>query len=298
MAFDPPDSRPPATSPIEPVELRADSTFQFRCHPGIACFNACCRNIDIALAPYDILRLKRHFGMTSKEFVAEYTVPFEMDSHGMPGLKLRTRPGTTECVFLGERGCTVYDDRPVACRYYALGNMGVRRKDETRVEDIYFIVRESHCLGHEEPHRQTVAEYRAEQGIEHYDAMNRAWREIVLKKRSSGPAVGAPTARSLQLFDMCSYDLDSFRAFIQSDGFREVFDADDEVLDVLAGAEDGLLAFSMRFLNQVLFGEETIPIRQGARERRVTKRKALWAARRREAVARHRTELENQQYGE
>lgn len=194
------DDCPPAPGPIQPVELRADSEFQFRCHSGLACFNACCKNIDIALTPYDILRLKRRLGVTSKEFVSEYTIPFEMDSDGMPGLKLRPKPETTECAFLGERGCTAYDDRPVACRYYALGNAGVRRKDESEVEDIYFVVRESHCLGHGEPCRQTVADYRAEQGIEHYDAMNRAWRTIILKKRSSSPAVGTPSARSLQLY--------------------------------------------------------------------------------------------------
>ena len=34
--------------------------------------------------------------------------------------------------------------------------------------------REPHCLGHEEPEEQTVAEYREEQGIEPYDEMNRA----------------------------------------------------------------------------------------------------------------------------
>lgn len=176
--------------------------------------------------------------------------------------------------------------------------MGVRRKDEPQVENIYFVVRESHCLGHEEPHRQTVADYRTEQGIEHYDEMNREWRDIVLKKRSSGPTVGAPSARSLQLFDMCSYDVDSFRAFVQSDGFRDLFDADDAALEELARDEDKLLAFSMQFLNQVLFGVESIPIRPGARERRISKRKAVWAARRRDAVARHREDLERQQYGE
>ena len=83
-----------------------------------------------------------------------------MDAHGMPGLKLRAKRGTTACAFLTERGCSVYTDRPVSCRYYALGSIGVRRKDEARVDDVWFVVREPHCLGHEEPHEQTVAEYR------------------------------------------------------------------------------------------------------------------------------------------
>ena len=289
--------RPPA-SPVEPVELGPDSRFRFRCHPGIACFNACCRDIDITLTPYDIVRLKRRLGLESKEFVARYTIPFEMDAHGMPGLKLCAKPGTTECAFLTKQGCSVYTDRPVSCRYYALGNVGVRRKDEAGVDDVWFVVREPHCLGHEEPREQTVAEYREEQGVERYDEMNRAWRDIVLKKRSSGPTVGAPSPRSLQLFDMCSYDTDSFREFVRSAGFREVFDmADPAVADIL-GDDERLLAFSMRFLKQVLFGETTIPVRRDARKRRMEKRREIRAARREEAATQYREDQARRQYGD
>ena len=78
----------PETSPVQPHELTLDDAFQFRCHPGIDCFNACCRNIDITLTPYDIIRLKRRLKLDSDAFVASYTTPFELDFHGLPGLKL------------------------------------------------------------------------------------------------------------------------------------------------------------------------------------------------------------------
>jgi len=260
---------PPFKSPVQPVELTLDSTIQFRCHKGIACFNECCRNIDLTLTPYDILRLKNHFGMTAPEFVARYTIPFEMDSHGLPGLKLAAKAGTTECVFLSEEGCSVYQDRPLACRYYTLGNMGVRKKDVAKVEDIYFLVKESHCLGHNEPFNLTVREYRKEQGIEPYDEMNREWRDIVIKKRSSGPTIGRPTERSLLLFDMCSYDMDSFRDFIQTDGFQDVCDVPRETMEHLKADEEELLKFAFRYLKQVLFGEMTIAVKKDAREKRL-----------------------------
>ena len=159
----------PFKSPVQPHQLRVDDTFQFHCHPGISCFNACCRNIDIQLTPYDILRLKTRMSLDSKDFVARYTMPFEMDHHGVPGLKLSTKRGSTECVFLTEQGCSVYEDRPAACRYYALGSMGVRKKDSSVVADVYFVVKEEHCKGHLEPKRQTVREYRQEQGVDEYD---------------------------------------------------------------------------------------------------------------------------------
>jgi len=284
----------PYESPVQPVQLHRDNHFRFDCHPSLACFNACCKSIDITLTPYDILRLKRRLGLSSKELVGRYTVPFEMDTHGMPGLKMAAKPGTSECVFLGENGCAVYDDRPVACRYYALGAMGVRKKDSATVEETYFVVKEAHCLGHDEVKRQTVAEYRKEQGIEIYDERNRAWRDVVLKKRSGGPAVGSPSPRSLQLFDMCSYDLDSFREFVQSDGFREIFDVDDDEMATLLADEDALLEFAMRFLKQVLFGEKTISVKAHARRRRMEKRKRLWRQRHEEELARRRESHEAQ----
>jgi hypothetical protein len=139
---------------------------------------------------------------------------------------------------------------------------------------MYFVVREPHCKGHEEPKTQTVREYRIEQGIDRYDVMNREWRDIILKKRSSGPTVGAPSARSLQLYDMCSYDMDKFREFIQTPGFTGIFDADAIGMDKLLQDEELLLTFAMRFLKQVLFGEMTIPQRAGAREARLEQRRA------------------------
>ncbi len=263
----------PWESPVQPVELGLDSEIRFDCHKGVSCFNACCKNIDITLMPYDILRLKRRAGLTSSQWVARHTVPFHLDAHEMPGLKMATKPGTSECVFLREAGCSVYEDRPTACRYYALGSMGVRRPAGDGVDDIYFTVKEDHCKGHEEPRRLSVRQYRNEQGIEKYDKMNREWRDIILKKRSSGPTVGKPSDRSLQLFDMCSYDMDNFRDFIAGDGFVEVFDLGPEERAALMEDEDKLLLFACRFLKQVLFGEMTIAVKADARERRLEKKR-------------------------
>ncbi len=265
------EQQPFYSSPIEPIELKLNSVIQFDCHKNISCFNACCRNIDIVMTPYDIVRLKQRFGLLSHEFVGTYTTPYPMDHHDMPGLKLNTKPGTTECVFLSEEGCTVYEDRPAACRYYALGSMGVRNKDASQVEDIYFLVKENHCCGHEEPRTISVADYREEQGVDVYDEKNREWRDVVLKKRSSGPTVGRPSDRSKQLFDMCSYDLDSFREFIQTEGFMEIYEISSDQMSTLVRDEDGLLKFSMQFLKQVLYGEMTIPMKPDAREKRIQK---------------------------
>jgi Fe-S-cluster containining protein len=263
----------PHRSPILPTELGLDDTIQFDCHKGIACFNACCKNIDIMLTPYDLLRLKRRLGLTSRQLIARHTVPYEMDAHGMPGLKMLTKEGSHECQFLTTEGCGVYEDRPAACRYYALGAMGVRKKDSPTVDDVYFVVKEDHCLGHNEPRRLTVREYRHEQGVEVYDDMNRDWRDVVLKKRSSGPTVGRPTERSFDLFWLASYDIEGFRAFVMGEGFQDTFAMDDEMRRRLETSDEELMQFAFRFLKQVLFGEVTLEKRKGADERRIARRK-------------------------
>ncbi len=284
----------PFQSPVQPTELTLDSEIQFDCHPGVSCFNACCKNVDITLTPYDLLRLRQRLGLSSQELVARFTMPFEMDHHGMPGLKLLTKPGKSECVFLRESGCSVYEDRPAACRYYALGSMGMRKKDSAAVEDLYFLVKEAHCRGHEEPKKLTVRQYRQEQGIAPYDEMNRDWRDIIIKKRSSGPTLGAPSERSFQLFDMCSYDLDSFRDFVQSPSFQSLFEVDPQALQQLKTDDEALLRFAMRFLKQVLFGEKNIPMNPAGRERRLAERGEGYAQRRQKAMESHRAAQEQQ----
>jgi hypothetical protein len=266
------------TSPIVPVELDLDDRFQFRCHKGIACFNKCCENIDIMLTPYDIVRLKHRFGMSAREFIDAYTVDFAMDGHGMPGLKLRTQEGSSACINLTPEGCGVYSDRPAACRYYALGLVSMRRKDAATEEDSYFVVKERHCLGHDEPQVQTVHDYRREQGVDEYDEINREWRQIVLKKRSSGPTIGAPSPRSFELFFLASYDIDGFRDFVTSAGFGDVFDLDHAFRAALLEDDVKLLKFGFRLLKQVLFGEMTIPFKRDSREKRLERYRERKAA--------------------
>ncbi|MDH4189679.1 MAG: YkgJ family cysteine cluster protein [Betaproteobacteria bacterium] len=270
---------PLPVSPVQPVALGLEEKFRFRCHQGIACFNRCCESIDILLMPYDIVRLKNRLDVSSREFIDRYTRDSELDAHGMPGLKLAKKPGTSACVFLTAEGCGVYEDRPSACRYYALGLMAMKKKDTDVEEDAYFVVKEAHCLGHEEAHTQTVGEYRREQGVDVYDEKNRDWRRIILKKRSSGPAVGRPSQRSFELFFLASYDIDGFRAFVASEGFRRVFELDEGYYAKLLADEDELLAFAHRYLRQVLYGEQSIALRADEAARRAAIYQAKLAAR-------------------
>ena len=66
-----------------PGQLAGDTVIQFRCHKDIDCFNTCCKNIDNMLTPFDILRLKKRLGITSAEFLRQYTEPFDRASDAL-----------------------------------------------------------------------------------------------------------------------------------------------------------------------------------------------------------------------
>ncbi|MFO1218337.1 MAG: YkgJ family cysteine cluster protein [Burkholderiaceae bacterium] len=265
------DTPPFVASPVTPQTLEGSAPLQFQCRKGIACWNACCSNIDIALTPVDIVRLKARLELASSQFLAQYTLPYEMEKDGIAGVKLKPVDGGTACRFMTDAGCSVYDDRPTACRYYPVALLSMRKQDEAVDRQYYAIVREDHCLGHREPRTQTIDAYRAEQGVVEYDELARGWRQLVLKKKSTGPTVGKPSKRSLELFFMTCYDVDRFRSFVASDAFCGVFDLPDDELRQALIDDHALLLFGYRFLRQVLFGEMTIPMKAASVEQRRTR---------------------------
>jgi Fe-S-cluster containining protein len=258
-------------SPVVPEMVDGGKTIQFQCRKGIACWNACCSNIDISLTPYDILRLKRRLGFASAQFLQQYAVPYELEKDGIAGVKLKPVAGGTACQFMTPEGCSVYEDRPTACRYYPVALLSMRKQDEYTDTHSYALVKEAHCLGHQEPRSLTIDDYRAEQGLTEYDEQGRGWRQLVLKKMSSGPTVGKPSVKSRQLFFMTCYDIDTFRAFVDSGPFNELYDVPPAERQAMMGdsleAEQRLLQFGYRFLRQVLFGEESIALHKEAAEK-------------------------------
>lgn len=262
-------------SPVMPTMFDESKEIQFSCHKGIGCWNACCANIDISLTPYDIIRLKKRLGISSTEFLREYTVPHEMEKDGIAGVKFRPVDGGTACRFMQPEGCAVYEDRPTACRYYPVALLSMRKQDEYTDTQSYALVKEDHCKGHDVARRLTIADYRREQGVEEYDELARGWRQLILKKKSAGPAIGAPSLKSRQLFFMACYDIDTFRDFVESEAFNKLFKLEPEMRQMLMEDDVELMQFAFRFLKQVLFGENSIEVDEQAAQERLKK----WQAR-------------------
>jgi len=287
----------PFSSPVQPAQLELESKICFECKPGISCFNACCKQADITLAPYDIIRLKNRLGLSSGEFLKKHTVPFELDAHGMPGIKMRTTDVDPVCLFMDEeKGCTVYEDRPTSCRYYPVALLSSRRSDEYHDEQHYALVEEEHCMGHKEPRELTIADYRKEQGVEEYDELNRGYYQLILKKKSAGPSIGKPSDTSFQFWFMVCYDADRFKTFLQAPNFRTVYDLTDDEFQEIIDNDVARLKFGYKLLAQVLYGEETIPLKDGAFEKRMEERKEVLDARRQAEIEVHQSKEPFEKY--
>ena len=285
-------------SPVVPTMVSENHVIQFSCHKGISCWNACCSNIDISLTPYDVLRMKTRLGISSTEFLKNYTVPYEMEKDGMAGVKFKSVENGTACRFMTEEGCSVYEDRPTACRYYPVALLSMRKQDEYVDRDSYAIVEEGHCKGHLEKRPISIGDYRKEQGLEEYDELARGWRQLVLKKKSSGPTIGKPSLRSRQLFFMACYDIDKFRDFIQMESFGKLFELPQEEKEALLKDDVALLQFAFRFLRQVLFGEESIALNAEAAQERLAKVQEKRLVEEREAAKKRALEAEQEMGGD
>jgi len=266
-------------SPVMPELLEGTTTIQFQCHKGIDCWNACCSNIDISLTPVDILRLSRRLDISTTEFLVQYTFPYELEPNGIAGVKFKPVENGSACQFMRPEGCDVYSDRPTACRYYPVALLSMRRSDEYTDRNAYALVKEAHCHGHNEPRQLTIEEYRQEQGVAEYDELGRGWRQLVLKKKSSGPTIGAPSKRSLQLWFMACYDLDRFRDFVASTAFNEVYDIPWNEMQKILSTDTELMLFAFQFLRQTMFGEESIKMKADAFEKRLARRREIEAVR-------------------
>ncbi len=178
---------------LEPV-----TKFRFLCHRSLSCFNECCRNLTLALTPYDVLRLRRKLGMGSSSFLERYTNWHVGHETGLPVVVLKTKNGC--CPFVRDYGCSVYSDRPSACRLYPLARLKVGSGE------YYYLLREDFCLGHNEAREWSVEEWVADQGADVYNTMNDLFAELIAVARAK--RFGADVAEKIY---MACFDLDRFR---------------------------------------------------------------------------------------
>ncbi|MCU0303505.1 MAG: YkgJ family cysteine cluster protein [Thermoanaerobaculales bacterium] len=251
-------------------QLAADESFEFTCHPGVPCFNQCCADVNIILTPLDVLQLARRTGLHTRLFLDTYTGnPITKDLQ-LPVVLLKMRDDEgKKCPFVGEEGCTVYQDRPWACRMYPLGMAIPPARAGVEPEPIFFVFEDDHCQGRLQPDAVawTAERWRADQRLVERDEIEAGFRELVSHPWFIGGRQLDPK-RMHMLYTAC-YDLDSFREFVFESTFLERFELDDDLVADIKTNDVALLRFAFRWLRFALFKEPTMKVREGAAERSV-----------------------------
>ena len=246
------------------METIKDGRFSFACHPGVLCFTRCCCDLDLAITPYDVLRLKNRLDISSGDFLDRYTTDQVRHNCGLPMLMLKMKNDSKRtCPFLGPEGCTVYQDRPGACRLYPVARAA--KYVGGRVKEQHFLLKEPHCLGFQEKKEWTDKEWLADQGLELYNEMNSLWMAI----NQSGKETNTPppiTEEKLKMYFMACYNLDMFKKFVFESSLLDLFQIDKKTVSRLRIDETELLKFSFRWLQFAIFAKNTMKPKKGVIE--------------------------------
>ncbi len=245
--------------------LTEDSEFKFACHKNVPCFNECCADVNIFLTPYDIIRLKKNLDITSTEVLKKYTIsPFD-ENLKYPVLLLKMNDDKKKtCPFVGKNGCTVYPDRPWACRMYPLGMASPKDDNEELDKEFYFLLEENICQGFKEDHKYTVGEWLKDQGISEYNKMGEGFKELTLHKVFQKKQNLEP--RKIEMFFLACYDIDRFRDFVFKSTFLTKFIVDKDTQKNIKEDDIALLNFGYKWLHFALFGEDTMTIKEDIKE--------------------------------
>lgn len=232
-------------------ELRPGATFQFACHPQVPCFNACCSDLTLMLTPYDVLRLRRGLGMASREFIRPFCEVAAQGTAGFPTVRLRMLENDRRaCPFVREAGCSVYENRPSACRTYPLGR-ATRLDDAGQPMEQFFVVKEPHCRGFEQQRQWSSETWLANQGLEDYNRFNDRLMELMSRVRRAGRSLDQ---KQVNLAFLALYQPDDFRRFVQDMGVLSHVVLDPERERAMLQSEEAMLEFGMDWLELALIG--------------------------------------------
>lgn len=226
--------------------------FAFSCHRELSCFNACCRNKHLPLSPYDVLRLRKALKLDSDRFLVDYAV-YALDSRsGFPVISLKMREDTRKtCPFVGPEGCSVYDDRPTACRLFPLGRASRSGGNGESRDQFFFLQDVPGCLGKGEPKIWTVDAWLKDQGVVPYIAINDKMLDLLFHpKRETGRPLDD---RQMQKLIVACYNLDAFREFVAETKLLDASRLNGETRSRIEQDDTALLMFGFAYLTATLF---------------------------------------------
>ena len=247
--------KPEVIDRLPGIPLKKGDTFNFRCHKDLTCFNQCCRNLNLFLYPYDVLRLKRRLNLNSDQFIASHVDVVLRKGNYFPDVLLRMADNETQtCPFLSDAGCTVYPDRPDTCRTFPVEH-GMLFKDRPGASEIISFFRPpDFCQGQHENQALTVAQWAQDQKAVTYNQMTARWASIkaLFQKDPWGPE-GLDGAKGKMAF-MAAYNIDRFRDFVFQSSCLKRYRVKKTLAKKLRVSDRELLLFGFEWIRYFVWG--------------------------------------------
>jgi len=237
------------------IPVHEKDSMPFECCSDNPCFNECCRDLNQALTPYDILRLKRNLGISSQAFLKKYTSFHYGPGSGLPIVTFKPNPATGhECPFVTAMGCSVYEDRPGSCRLYPLARAIAMDRETGEIDEYFALIEEEHCKGFGKKSGMTVRQWLEGQDVGLHNLHNDKLMELISLKNKILP--GKLEGVQSDQFYLALYDLDEFRTQIFDHDLVADFGLSKFFFEAIKSHDEALLDFGIGWVKNMLFGIE------------------------------------------
>jgi hypothetical protein len=244
------------------MRLKPGDTFNFRCYPGIACFNRCCRNLNLFLYPYDVVRLRKNLEISSDRFLEEYVDVVLRQDNYFPDVLLRMAENAERtCPFLGPDGCSVYPDRPDTCRSFPVERGLMYDAKTGKNQPVYIFRPPDFCEGRLEEPTWDVRSWTRDQEAVRYAQMTSRWAELKqLFQTDPWGSEGPRGARGRMAF-MAAYNMDRFREFVFESSFLKRYKLKPVLIKKIRGDDLELLKLGFDWIELFVWNKPSKKIR-------------------------------------
>jgi len=248
-------------------QIGIKDTFSFQCNVDVTCFNKCCRNLNLFLYPYDILRLKNNLSITSDEFIDKYLNMVLRPSNYFPDVLLEMNDNKEKtCPFLNDNGCSVYKDRPDACRTFPVEQgliyNGTRKDTQKQGTFVYFFKPPNFCMGQYKSKKWTPKTWAIDQEAVEYNKMTAIWAELKYLFQNNPWADEGSNGPKAKMAFMSAYNIDLFRDFVFNSSFLKRYKVKSNIIKKIKENEVELMKFGFSWIKFYLWGIKTNKIKQ------------------------------------
>ncbi len=238
--------------------LEDNDTFSFHCHQGLSCFNLCCRNLNLFLYPYDVIRLKKRLGITSDQFIDKYVDVVLRRSSFFPEVLLRMSENKERtCPFLTESGCSVYPDRPDTCRTFPVEQGILYDAKRKKKVLIHFFRPPDFCLGWHESKEWTTHTWSKDQHAVLYNKMTLQWAELKGLFQTDPWGKEGPDGPRGKMAFMATYNMDRFRDFLFNSSFLKRYKVKSAILKKVRTDDVELMKLGFEWVKFYIWGIKT-----------------------------------------